>query len=117
MARQVCKNARGWILLLLYHHIFKGMGWLPSWGSSGDPQKTPASNATQDGGYEAPGRLSRAKCWDSRDAFYQCLDRNNILDAIKDKDAADRACGNESENFEQNCASSWVSDPPTLFPS
>jgi len=84
------------------------MGWLPSWGSSGDPRKATASNATPDEGYEAPGRLSRAKCWDSRDAFNQCLDRNNILDAIKDKDAADRACGKESENFEQNCASSWV---------
>lgn len=88
------------------------MGLLPSWSSSsGDVQnpKVKGAKPTGDGAYEAPGRLSRAQCWDARDGFNQCLDRNNILDAIKDKDAADKACGQESQNFEKNCASSWVS--------
>jgi len=37
-----------------------------------------------------------------------CLDRNNILDSIKDKDAAEKLCGSEGKVFEGNCASSWV---------
>ncbi|KAF2433703.1 hypothetical protein EJ08DRAFT_606817 [Tothia fuscella] len=87
------------------------MGILPNWSaSSGDAQnpKVKGAKPTGDGAYEAPGRLSRAQCWDARDGYNQCLDRNNILDAIKDKDTAEKACGQESQNFEKNCASSWV---------
>jgi len=39
------------------------------------------------------------------------LDKNNILDAIGEKEAAEKLCTNESQVFEQNCASSWVSCP------
>jgi cytochrome c oxidase assembly factor 6 len=80
------------------------MGWL--WGSSGVASSTKTSN---DGAYEAPDRSKRVRCWDSRDAYFQCLDRNNILDALKGKDAAEQVCGKETLSFEENCASSWVS--------
>ncbi|KAE9983150.1 hypothetical protein BLS_004535 [Venturia inaequalis] len=85
------------------------MAWLPAWGSTSKPEG--ASSTSETAGseeYRPPGRQTRAKCWDSRDVFNECLNRNNILDAIKDKDAADKACGKESDLFEKNCASSWV---------
>lgn len=80
------------------------MGWLPSFGSSSTPADSKSKEA-----YEAPDRVRRAKCWDARDAYFKCLDKNNILDAIGNADAAEKACGKESQSFEQNCASSWVS--------
>lgn len=92
------------------------MAWLPAWGSTSKPEG--ASSTSETAGseeYRPPGRQTRAKCWDSRDVFNECLNRNNILDAIKDKDAADKACGKESDLFEKNCASSWVSSCKSLI--
>ncbi|KAF2667204.1 hypothetical protein BT63DRAFT_375660 [Microthyrium microscopicum] len=57
---------------------------------------------------EAPDRISRAKCWDSRDRFFLCLDKHDILDALKDEDKATKACPSENQKYEENCASSWV---------
>jgi hypothetical protein len=37
------------------------------------------------------------------------LDKNNILDAVKDSEGAQKYCSTELGGFEQNCASSWVS--------
>jgi len=87
------------------------MAWLPGFGSA------PSSDASKEkAAYEAPDRVKRAKCWDSRDAYFQCLNKNNILDAIREKEAAEKACAKESASFEQNCASSWVSPvPPNLL--
>lgn len=89
-----------------YHAV---MAWLPAWGSTTKPEGAPSSDSIKSEEYRPPGRQTRAKCWDSRDVFNECLNRNNILDAIKDKEAADKACGKESDLFEKNCASSWVS--------
>lgn len=85
------------------------MGWLP-WGGSGEQKPTAKQSA--DGAFEAPNRTSRAKCYESRDLFFECLDRNNILDSIEDKQsvaAANKACGKLNQEFEKNCAHSWVS--------
>lgn len=76
------------------------MGWLP-W-SSGD------SNKASDGGRIAPDRTSRARCWEGRDAFFACLDRNDILDAIKDDKEARRKCAKEVAEFEAACSATWV---------
>lgn len=76
------------------------MGWLP-W-SSGD------SNKASDGGRIAPDRSSRARCWEGRDAFFACLDRNDILDAIKDDKEARRKCAKEVAEFEAACSQTWV---------
>lgn len=82
------------------------MGWLPwSSPSSEGPKKTSG------GAFETPSRSNRAKCYEARDAFFECLDRNNILDSINTKEgreAAKKACGNENVMFERDCAHSWV---------
>ncbi|KAJ9647223.1 hypothetical protein H2201_003349 [Coniosporium apollinis] len=79
------------------------MGWFSS-----EPQAPAAPQVSSDGAFIAPDRNSRAACWESRDAFFQCLDRHNILDAVKDKQLADQHCGKEDVKFGKNCASSWV---------
>jgi cytochrome c oxidase assembly factor 6 len=82
------------------------MGWLP-WTSSDDG----GVKKTSGGAFEKPSRTNRAKCYEARDAFFECLDRNNILDSINTKagaDAAKKACGQEDVVFERNCAHSWV---------
>ncbi|KAJ5692981.1 Cytochrome c oxidase assembly factor 6 [Penicillium macrosclerotiorum] len=76
------------------------MGWLP-W-SSGDSSKA------SDGGRIAPDRTSRARCWEGRDAFFACLDRNDILDGIKDDKAARQKCAKEVAEFEAACSKTWV---------
>lgn len=45
-------------------------------------------------------REARAKCWEHRDAYFDCLTRND------DKEAS---CSKEKAGFEKNCAASWVS--------
>lgn len=69
----------------------------------------PAPKTSSDGAPIAPDRSQRAKCWEARDAFFQCLDKNNIVDSLAEKGKADKACGKEDKQFGQDCASSWVS--------
>lgn len=69
---------------------------------------SPASTA-EDGSYKPMKREERKACWDSRDKYFACLDKNNILDSVKDADAAGQKCGKETVAFEKDCASSWVS--------
>lgn len=76
------------------------MGWLP-W-SSGDSKKS------SDGGRIAPDRTSRARCWEGRDHFFACLDRNDILDGIKNDKEARQKCAKEVAEFEEACSKSWV---------
>ncbi|KAK6543084.1 hypothetical protein TWF694_007007 [Orbilia ellipsospora] len=74
------------------------MGLLSSLGlSSPPPPKT-----------TAPDRTERQKCWEARDQFFACLDKNDILDSIKHGDSASKKCGGELKVFERDCASSWV---------
>ncbi|KAF2252715.1 hypothetical protein BU26DRAFT_517289 [Trematosphaeria pertusa] len=82
------------------------MGWLP-WS----PSEASGPKKTSGGAFESPSRTNRAKCYEARDAFFECLDRNNILDSINTKDgraAASKACGQFDQEFEKNCAHSWV---------
>lgn len=60
-------------------------------------------------GTRAPDRTERKKCWEARDGYFACLDKNGILDAIKDEKAAAKACGGENVVFERDCAREWVS--------
>ena len=72
---------------------------------------------TSGGAFETPSRTNRAKCYEARDAFFDCLDRNSILDSINSKNgraATAKACGGEDQVFEKNCAHSWVRDPTWL---
>ena len=63
---------------------------------------------TSDGGYTAPDRSARALCWEGRDAFFQCLDRNGIVDSIRHDEKARKACPKELQAFEKSCVDSWV---------
>lgn len=60
-------------------------------------------------GTRAPDRTERKKCWEARDGYFACLDKNGILDALKDENAAAKACGGENVVFERDCAREWVS--------
>jgi cytochrome c oxidase assembly factor 6 len=75
---------------------------------SSSSDKLPAPKISTDGTPIAPDRSARAKCWEARDAYFQCLDKNTIIDSLTNKDAAEKACGAENKGFEKNCASSWV---------
>ncbi|KAJ9504111.1 hypothetical protein LTR99_005960 [Exophiala xenobiotica] len=87
------------------------MGWgLPTWlgGSAAPAQPESARPKSQDGGFVAPDRNAREICWESRDIFFECLDKNNILDAIKEDDKARKACSKEVADYEKDCARSWI---------
>lgn len=76
--------------------------------ASTSPSQPSAPKPSPDGGFEAPNRKARAHCWQARDAFFGCLERNAIVDSIKDADQAQKLCGEEGKGFERDCASSWV---------
>lgn len=76
---------------------------------STSPASPPPPKISSDGAPIAPDRSQRAKCWEARDAYFKCLDRNSIVDSIAEKDKAEKACSVEGRGFEGNCASSWVS--------
>lgn len=78
------------------------MGWFSESPSHAAPEPS------KDGGYIAPDRSARQQCWDGRDAFFQCLDRNGIIDSVKEPEKARKACGPELKAFEGACAESWV---------
>ncbi|KAK3990854.1 cytochrome c oxidase assembly factor 6 [Cladorrhinum sp. PSN332] len=59
-------------------------------------------------GAVAPTRSERQRCWEARDAYFACLDANNIVDALKDDKKAGKACGKEGDKFEGDCATQWV---------
>jgi cytochrome c oxidase assembly factor 6 len=56
----------------------------------------------------APNRSQRAACWETRDAFFTCLDANNIVDSIKEAKKAKDVCGSQEVAFEKECVGSWV---------
>ena len=88
------------------------MGWgLPTWlgGSATPSQPEPVRKKSTDGGFVAPDRGARELCYESRDLFFECLDKNNILDAIKEDEKARKVCSTEVAEYERDCARSWVS--------
>ena len=56
----------------------------------------------------APNRSQRARCWEARDAFFQCLEANGIIDSMKNKDLASEKCGKKDIEFGKECVASWV---------
>jgi hypothetical protein len=86
------------------------MGWF-SFGSSG-----PKSTTASDGGRIAPDRSSREQCYQARDLFFTCLDKNDILDAIKSNEDVRHNCTKELAAFETTCSKTWVCNSvmPTL---
>ncbi|KAI0328262.1 hypothetical protein GY45DRAFT_1326519 [Cubamyces sp. BRFM 1775] len=66
------------------------MGWFSSSNSSETPNPT--------------SRKDRQRCWDSRDAYFACLDSANV---VKPGDEGN-ACAESKKVYEQNCAKSWI---------
>lgn len=81
------------------------MGWF---SASPAPTTAPPKRVSADGTPEAPSRNDRQHCWEARDAYFACLDRHDILDALKNEEGAKKNCGGESQKFEMNCAQTWV---------
>ncbi|KAI0996444.1 hypothetical protein K3495_g11737 [Podosphaera aphanis] len=69
---------------------------------------TPTPKIASDGAPIAPDRTQRAKCWEARDAFFECLDRYEIIDSLREKAKTDKLCSREQKPFQTQCASSWV---------
>ncbi|KAH9918903.1 cytochrome oxidase c subunit VIb-domain-containing protein [Epithele typhae] len=63
------------------------MGWF---GKSSTPDPT--------------SRHDRQQCWESRDAYFACLDRAQV---VKPGDEGG-ACRDTLKTYEQNCAKSWI---------
>ena len=84
-----------------------GLSSFNPFGSSTQSPQQPKPSA--DGAFIAPDRSSRAKCYEARDAFFECLDKIGILDAIKDEEKASKKCGDVEKVFGRECAASWVS--------
>ena len=83
------------------------MGLL-SFLSPGEAQETDKRAEEVRSGAVAPLRTERQKCYFARDAYFACLDANNIVDALKDEKDAAKKCGAQSKEFEKDCASQWV---------
>lgn len=81
------------------------MGWF-----STDAPKAQTEEATSlDGTYKPMKRNERKACWEARDIYFNCLEKNSILDAVKDEKLAAEKCPKESDLFDKDCATSWVS--------
>ena len=77
------------------HFHFK-MGWF----SSSPSDSTPTSSDSN-----APSRSERKACWDSRDEYFGCLDKNQV--SVPGQEGA--ACKDEDGTYRKHCAASWVS--------
>ena len=88
-------------------HIDMAYG-LPDWLTGSSTPEQPAAPKTRDGGRVAPDRNSRELCYESRDIFFECLDKNNVLDAIREDEKARTSCPQEVADYERDCARSWV---------
>lgn len=72
--------------------LFCIMGWF-SWSSETAQDKP-----------EPPLRQNRKQCWESRDAYFACLDAKGV---VKPGDEG-TACADVKKPYEKNCAKSWV---------
>ncbi|OWZ54753.1 hypothetical protein LQV05_002637 [Cryptococcus neoformans] len=63
----------------------------------------------------APSREERKACWNSRDIYFGCLDKNKVLQAgdevrrdTKGNVVPGGICSGERMSYENNCAKAWV---------
>ncbi|GJN88953.1 hypothetical protein Rhopal_001924-T1 [Rhodotorula paludigena] len=71
------------------------MGWFSSSPSS-------PSSATEGA---APDRSARQQCWDGRDRYFACLDKNGVQVPGQEEGAT---CKAENDEYKGKCAGSWV---------
>ncbi|KII84373.1 hypothetical protein PLICRDRAFT_117928 [Plicaturopsis crispa FD-325 SS-3] len=53
---------------------------------------------------DAASRQDRQKCWESRDAYFACLDSAGVLIAGEEGNK----CASQNARYEENCARSWI---------
>ncbi|KAF7335464.1 hypothetical protein MVEN_02199800 [Mycena venus] len=68
------------------------MGWWPFGNSQSSAEPSP------------PTREERQKCWESRDAYFACLDGVGVVKPGTEG----KACSNENRVYEKTCAQSWI---------
>jgi cytochrome c oxidase assembly factor 6 len=61
-------------------------------------------SSTPKKGEGAPNREDRKNCWETRDAYFACLDKVGVIKAGEEG----KACSKEKQLYEGNCARSWV---------
>jgi len=54
----------------------------------------------------SPQREERQKCWNTRDAYFACLDVLGIV--VPGEEASSKKCKVEKKAYERACAKSWV---------
>ncbi|KAG5716498.1 hypothetical protein E4T56_gene9513 [Termitomyces sp. T112] len=53
---------------------------------------------------DATSRQDRQHCWEARDAYFACLDREGVIKAGEEG----KTCSSESRKYQENCAKSWI---------
>ncbi|WWC96768.1 hypothetical protein V866_003641 [Kwoniella sp. B9012] len=82
--------------------------------SSSSSSSSPSSTTNEGIERPAPTREERKACWTSRDLYFGCLDKNNVLQAgdeiQKDSKGKEMSsiCGGERGNYEQDCGKAWI---------
>jgi cytochrome c oxidase assembly factor 6 len=62
-----------------------------------------------------PTRQERQRCWTTRDAYYACLDKHDIMSAGEGDGAGaalgdkEGVCADFRKAYESSCGKSWVS--------
>lgn len=63
----------------------------------------------------APTREQRQLCWNARDAYFSCLDRNDIVQPAEGElGDVKGVCADFRKAYESSCGKSWVSGPLAL---
>lgn len=94
---------------LLFRMVF-------GFGSSSSSASTSAQAGSSTQTPEAPNREQRAACWAHRDAYFQCLDKNGILQPGDEESKG--VCATEKKGYQGACSKSWVScaSGPRIWP-
>ncbi|SCV74413.1 BQ2448_6845 [Microbotryum intermedium] len=74
--------------------------------SSSSSSSTPSSAPAAGSPGSIPDRSARQACWDHRDAYFGCLEKNNIIVPGSERESG--LCQAEREGYEGRCAQSWV---------
>ena len=99
---------RPWYHRTIVFQLYLTMGWFSSEPSPAPDKQPPSVQSTETTEYRPLKRNERKACWEARDIYFGCLDKNNILDAVKDGEEAKNKCPKEDDLFEKDCATSWV---------
>lgn len=67
-----------------------------------------SSSTTPESTPDLTKKSARKVCWESRDKYFACLDKHNILDPRKDPATALAKCSSEDAEFNRDCVKSWV---------